>query len=93
MDRSLYGEVSSPAVSRICLHIRCAGSTHEERHISTTDISGAFLNTEMSGERVYVRLDKRVTTFLLKFDPEGTTFINPDGTIVVQLLKAIYGCI
>ena len=82
MDRSPYDEVSSPAVSLESVFISSAVlAAHEGRHVSTMDISGAFLNAEMFGERVYVRLDKRVTTFLLEFDPEEATFINPDGTI------------
>ena len=94
MDRSPYDEVSSPAVSLESVFISSAVlAAHEGRHVSTMDISGAFLNAEMFGERVYVRLDKRVTTFLLEFDPEGATLVNPDGIIVVQLLKTMYGCI
>ena len=91
MDRSLYGKVSSPAVSLESVFISAVLAALEGRHISTMDISGAFLNADMSGEMVYDRLDKRVPTFLLEFDPEGAAFINPDGTIAVQLLKGMCG--
>ena len=42
---------------------------------------------------VHMRLDKMIASILVKIAPDYRQFINYDGTIVVQLDKALYGTV
>ena len=53
----------------------------------------AFLNAEMSGETVHVILDKIMTGLLLKIKPEYEKYVTANGEIIMELDKALYGCI
>ena len=61
----------------------------------TIDIKGAFLHANMkkSGVLVHVRIDKTLATILCEIDGVYERFKNLDGTVVVELDKAMYGCI
>ena len=47
----------------------------------------------MSGETVHVSLDKIMTGLLLKIRPEYEPYVTQNGEIVMELDKALYGCI
>ena len=67
----------------------------EKRVVTTVDIGGAYLNASMeeSGVIVHMRLDKIMTEILVKIDPKFKKFVAVDGSSVVQLDKALYGCV
>jgi len=48
---------------------------------------------EESGVIVHMRLNKVMTDILLKIDPKFEKFVAEDGSSVVQLDKALYGCV
>jgi len=58
-------------------------------------VLGAYLNADMSASNIKVnmRLDKVMTKILLSIDPTFAEFVREDGSSVVQLDKALYGCI
>jgi hypothetical protein len=70
-------------------------AAREKRVVKTVDRGGAYLNASMaeSGVIVHMRLDKVMTTILLKIDPKFAGFVTEDGSSVVQLDKALYGCV
>ena len=39
-----------------------------------------------------MRLDKVMTELLLKIDPSYEVYLEQNGTVVVELDKALYGC-
>ena len=54
------------------------------------DVSGAYLNANME-EPEFMRLSKEVSAAYVKAHPEKQEFLLPDGTMVVELLKTLYG--
>lgn len=65
----------------------------ERRHVCTADIVGAYLKVPMTGATVHVRLSAYVAQILCDTRPEYSDFRLRDGTVVVKLLKAMYGCV
>ena len=57
------------------------------------DIKGAFLQTPMMGEPIYMRLDPKLSKFAIQLFPEMESMVENDGCIYTQLLKAMYGCV
>ena len=95
-DRDMYDDVSSPTVSLTSVFTIAAIAAKERRKTITMDIGTAYLNAEMPKEQgpVLMSLDKRMAAILAAMYPERySDFVNPDGTIVVELDKALYGCI
>ena len=94
-DRSMYREVetSSPTVALSSVLIAASIAAHRGEHIMTLDHKAAYLNAAMIGHAVHVRLSKEVSALLCKLAPDHLQYMRHDGTIVVKLQKALYGCI
>ena len=94
-DKSLYDELSSPTAATSSVLAVAAVAANEFRQVITVDIGGAFLNAHMpaTGVKVHMRLDKVMTQLLLKIDPSYESFLEQTGTVVVELDKALYGCV
>ena len=94
-DKSLYESLSSPTVSTSSVLTVAAIAAHEGRHVMVSDIGGAFLNADMAptGVKVHMKLDRLMTKLLVDIDPIFEKFVEDDGTSVVQLDKALYGCV
>jgi hypothetical protein len=94
-DRTIYDDISSPTVSWTSVCIVLAIAAEEERKVCTADFTGAYLNASMkdSNVKVRVRLNQLQSTLLVSLDQRFAEHICKDGTIVVELLKAMYGCI
>ena len=91
--REIYDDVASPTVSTHAVFINAAIAAAESRIVKTVDIPGAYLNADMSGEEVLMRIDKEDAIYLVMMKPEYKEFLLPDGSLVVKLTKALYGCI
>lgn len=92
--RALYPNVSSPTVGLAAVFAVATIAAGEQRHIVTVDIAGAYLNADIKDHVVLMRLEPKLADLLVTMDPEiYSAARNPDGSIVVQLLKALYGCI
>jgi hypothetical protein len=46
-----------------------------------------------TGIKVHMRLDSMMTELLLKINPSYALFLEPRGTVVVELDKALHGCV
>ena len=94
-DKLLYETLSSPTVSTASLMSVAAIAAFEERKVMTLDIGGAFINVSMpeDGVHVHMRLNKVLTGMLVELRPEFAEFVEADGTCVVHLDKALYGCL
>ena len=92
-DRSLYDDVSSPTVSTTEAFIVASIAASEGRAVATLDIDGAYLNADITEQEVLMKLDPIVAAILVKLRPDYESFMQPDGTIVVKLDKALYGCV
>ena len=70
-------------------------AAHEGRDVATADVRGAYLHAEMD-EFVVVKLQGQIVDVLCERKPEYKKFVveeNGKGTMYMQLLKALYGCI
>ncbi len=95
MDKSLFGDTSSPTVSLSSILMVAAIAARESREVVTADISGAYLNADMNSqhESVFMVLEREVTSVLLDLSPDYSKFVRRDGTVIVELKKALYGCV
>ena len=57
------------------------------------DISGAYLNAPMDGAPVYMKLSADVSRAITELDPLYRDYVRPDGTVIVKLMRALYGCV
>jgi hypothetical protein len=92
-DRDLYEDVSSPTASITSLFMLAAIAAKEGRHVVTVDIGGAYLNAHMGPNIVYMRLNVAEAEVCCMLDPTYEKYLESDGTIIVHLDKALYGCI
>ena len=83
----------SPTVQTTNLFIMLCVAVKEGRLGSTHDIGAAFLNAKMTGEEVFVTLDRIMTKMLVMIKPEYAVFVNNKGELVAKLDKALYGCV
>jgi hypothetical protein len=91
-ESKLAGKVSAPTAWRPSILIVAAVTAKEQRLIATIDIGSAYMNADMTGE-VFVRLDQDQTRVLAELEPRYLAFIQNNGTLVVHLRKALYGCL
>jgi hypothetical protein len=70
----------------------------ERRHLAAIDIKGAYLNAHRSSVTVFMRIQPQLVGILKELYQELlktdiTEYICPDGSMIVQVLKALYGLI
>jgi hypothetical protein len=95
-DREIYNNGASPTVSTGAILIVAAIAAKENRAVGSIDWPGAFLNSPMPQDgdhMVLMRLNKFLTSVLVEIDPSYKKFVNKNGTCVVRLNKALYGCV
>ena len=93
-DRAEYEDISSPTVTTQAVFMISALAAAEGRTVATVDITGAYLNADMpEGYEVLMRLDKEMTKRVVRIRPTFKKFVNTNGTLIVRLNKALYGCI
>jgi hypothetical protein len=92
-DKSLYENLSSPTVNTQSVFMIAAIAGRERRRVVVIDISGAYLNADLTGIKVRMRLDPLISAIIAQLDLAYEQFIEPDGSIVVELDKALYGCV
>jgi Reverse transcriptase (RNA-dependent DNA polymerase) len=68
-DKGLYEDLSSPTVSTSAVFTLLAVAAHEQRDVAVVDISGAYLNADMTlGVPVHMRLDHTMTEMITDMD-------------------------
>jgi hypothetical protein len=95
-DREIYDNGSSPTIDTSSVFMLAAIAAAEHRCVATMDFPGAFLNGKMplkGKHSVLMKLNKFLMGVLVKIAPEFAKFVRPDGTGVVRLKKALYGCV
>ena len=67
----------------------------EGRTVVIVDIGGAFLNADLrqTGVIVHMTLDPTMTAIILHIVPEYAKFVENDGTLTVELDRALYGTV
>ena len=94
-DRNIYDKSTSPTVSTTSLFVIASIAAAEGRAVATVDFPGAFLNSRMPEDEppVFMRLNKYESMVLTKIDKEFEKYLRPNGTIIVRLKRALYGCV
>ena len=94
-ERELYGDNSSPTVATQTVMMVATIAAAERRAVAAIDVPGAFLKSDMpaDGPPVLMKLNKFLTSVLVKLDSSYGKFVRPDGTCIVRLKRALYGCI
>lgn len=93
-ERIPFEDHSSPTAALASLFMLAAIAAKERRHVVTLDIGMAYLNAEMpENVEVLMTLDPVATGFYLQMQPEQVHLRRQDGTMIVKLKKALYGCI
>ena len=92
-DKDSYGDISSPTVATSAAFMVASLAALERRHVVTVDIAGAYLNADMTGQEVLMKLDQTMSAILVKIRPDYKPFLTADDTMIVRLNKALYGCI
>jgi hypothetical protein len=85
-------ETAAPTMGTSSLFIILALGAKDGCAIASADVPGAYLEADMT-KRVLMRLDKFLAEILANIDPTLRPLMKPDGTFVVVLNKALYGCI
>jgi Reverse transcriptase (RNA-dependent DNA polymerase) len=93
-DRSVYDQGSSPTVATAAILLVATMAAKEHRAVATVDFPGAFLHSEMPENRpVFMRLNKVESSILVRIDPKYQEFMKRNGTMIVKLRRALYGCV
>ena len=92
-DTSLMGvDTSSPTVATENLFSVIAIAASERRHHASVDIVGAFLEAEMTGPPVHMVIQPLIAKAVISERPAWSQYLRQDGSMVVQLIRALYGC-
>jgi hypothetical protein len=94
-DKTAYdqtNDISSPTVSTTSIFSTVAVAAAKGYAVMTFDIGTAYLNADMKGT-VRMRLDPISARILCQIDDSYKQFLEPDGSMVVSLNKALYGCV
>ena len=92
-DRLDYDDISSPTVLLSTVFIILTIGMMLEFIIVTVDVAGAYLNAKLINESLYMRIDPTLSAILVKQDESYRELLRKDGSIIVKLEKALYGCI
>jgi hypothetical protein len=95
-ERSLYDEakhLSSPTVKSQSVLMVAAIAATERRKVATLDVKGAYLNATLTRVKVFMRIEPRLATIISQLDKSYKHFIGTKGDLVVELNKALYGCV
>lgn len=91
-DKSIYADLSSPTASLMSVMLTLVLAARERRTVCTIDIGGAYLNADLV-EKVHMRLDKRLAKIYVELMPSTEHLLEQDGSMIVRLDKALYGCV
>ena len=93
-DKSLYAdeEINSPTAALQSVFMVATLAALEKRNVMTMDVGSAYLNADMERD-VYMMLEPEIARVLCEIDPSVMQFLNSNGSVLVKLRKALYGCV
>ncbi len=85
---------SSPTLDLTSFMIIACRSAKFRKRIAAVDIGGAFLNASRRGlQPIYVTIEPLIAQLVIQLKPEWRKYMRKDGSLVVLLNQALYGCI
>ena len=91
MEMKLYDNWSSPTIRSDSVEMIIKIAAVERRHVNVIDIGGAYLNAHMDDD-VYMLLAPDIAAELFEIDSRAAKFQRHDGSVMVKLDRALYGC-
>jgi hypothetical protein len=61
--------------------------------VAKVDVKGAYIQTELTGLPVYMKMDKKLTAAVVSILDKVHSFLTQEGTLYTRLKKALYVCI
>ncbi len=93
-NRALYPNKSSPTASIHAMFTCLALVAYIGNYsVAKIDVKGAYIQTEIMGSPIYMKLDKKITMMALSILPSLQKYVTLEGTLYTKLLKALYGCV
>lgn len=89
------GDASSPTISIEAVFILVTIAAKERRNVITVDIPGAFMQTDLEGEKIHIKFEGRMAELLATIDPslyrEHVIMENGKSVLYAELRKVLYG--
>ena len=93
-NEHIYERKSSPTASSSTIFITLADAAEKKKSILVDDVHCAYLNASRGDlPKVYGILGKEMTAVLIMMKPEYAPFVREDETLLVEILKGLYGLI
>jgi len=93
-DAAMYSDKSPPTVAIHSVFTALGlASGKPWRIVVKIDIKGAFVQTPMKGEPVYMKVDLKISRYVIEMFPKLKEMLESDGCLYTLLLKAMYGCV
>jgi hypothetical protein len=90
LDEVFGAESSSPTINIAVVNMMVAMAAKQRLVMRAIDIKGAYLNATLPKVEV-MRLNRDIADIMVKSDPSLRKFVRRDGSIHVELQKALYG--
>ena len=90
VDSFSYTDTFAPTIETPTIHLLLSLVPHYRLKTSVVDIKCAFLNAELE-KPINMILDKSIAQSFIEFNPSWSNYLRPNGAILVQLKKALYG--
>jgi Reverse transcriptase (RNA-dependent DNA polymerase) len=96
-SRHAWSEEATARIETSAILIISQLAAAEGRHVISLDIGSAYLNAKMPkddpSKLVFMAIAPLIASILTDIDPGFKKFSRPDGSIIVELDQALYGCI
>ena len=93
-DHDVYEpfEKNSPTVPSEVAMMQLGQASYEKASVEVFDIPSAYLNAHLEpNKRQLMRFNKSIASIVCQVDPTAKQFLQKDGTILVEVLRALYG--
>jgi hypothetical protein len=94
-DKGDFSDRSSPtvAIHSVMMALAAYAGHLDEYEVCKVDVKGAFIQTPMEGDPIYLKIGKNLASRVVKLYPEYSEFLDGKGNLFVEMLKAMYGCV
>jgi hypothetical protein len=93
-ESSMYPDKASPTVAiHSVFTVLGLMASKKWLTVAKVDVKGVFVQTPMDGESVNMKIDPKITAYVISLYPKLREFVEVDGCLYTVMLKAMYGCI
>ena len=88
-DSKLYPDKSSPTSSINSIFIVSAIAAHKRSHVASSDIGNVYVNADISGLPVYMKLDANLAKYICDIDNSYEGFVRKKWRNCCEIKKGI----